>query len=56
MTLLYADPYNFGIQNLLFTITKFVDEVYCELHFNFFTSDIKRNCLNGCAVVNVNKK
>ncbi len=50
MTLLYVDPYNFGIQDLLSTITKFVDEVYCELIYNFFSSDIKRNCLNESAV------
>lgn len=42
-TLLYTDPYNFGITNLLFTIKNFIDKYYCELLFNFFSSDIRRN-------------
>ena len=42
-TLLYTDPYNFGITNLLSTIKNFIDKYYCELLFNFFSSDIRRN-------------
>lgn len=42
-TLLYTDPYNFGIPNLLSTIKNFIDKYYCELLFNFFSSDIRRN-------------
>lgn len=42
-TLLYTDPYNFGITNLLSTIRNFIDKYYCELLFNFFSSDIRRN-------------
>lgn len=49
MTLLYVDPYNFGINNLIKTITSFVDNVYCELIFNFFSSDINRNSINETA-------
>ena len=42
-TLLYTDPYNFGIPNLLSTIKNFINKYYCELLFNFFSSDIRRN-------------
>lgn len=47
MTLLYVDPYNFGIPNLISTITSFVSNVYCELIYNFFSSDIDRNANNS---------
>lgn len=42
-TLLYTDPYNFGIPNLLTTIKTFIDKFYCELLFNYFSSDVTRN-------------
>lgn len=41
--LLYTDPYNFGIPNLLTTIKTFIDKFYCELLFNYFSSDVTRN-------------
>lgn len=46
LTCLYVDPYNFGIPNLISTIKDFVSNVYCELIFNFFSSDITRNANN----------
>lgn len=48
-TLLYIDPYNFGIPNLLATIKKFIDKFYCELLFNYFSSDVTRNKKNTSA-------
>lgn len=48
-TLLYTDPYNFGIPNLLTTIKRFIDEFYCELLFNYFSSDVTRNKKNTSA-------
>lgn len=48
-TLLYTDPYNFGIPNLLTTIKTFIDEFYCELLFNYFSSDVTRNKNNTSA-------
>ena len=48
-TLLYTDPYNFGIPNLLATIKRFIDEFYCELLFNYFSSDVTRNKKNTSA-------
>lgn len=48
-TLLYIDPYNFGIPNLLSTINAFIDKYYCELLFNYFSSDIVRNKNNTSA-------
>lgn len=48
-TLLYTDPYNFGIPNLLSTIKEFIDKYYCELLFNYFSSDITRNKNNTSA-------
>ena len=48
-TLLYTDPYNFGIPNLLTTIKTFIDRFYCELLFNYFSSDVTRNKNNTSA-------
>ena len=48
-TLLYTDPYNFGIPNLLTTIKTFIDKFYCELLFNYFSSDVTRNKNNTSA-------
>ena len=48
-TLLYTDPYNFGIPNLLTTIKTFIDKFYCELLFNYFSSDVTRNKNNTFA-------
>lgn len=48
-TLLYIDPYNFGIPNLLATIKRFIDKFYCELLFNYFSSDVTRNKKNTSA-------
>ena len=48
-TLLYTDPYNFGIPNLLTTIKAFIDKYYCELLFNYFSSDVTRNKKNTSA-------
>ncbi len=48
-TLLYTDPYNFGIPNLLITIKTFIDKFYCELLFNYFSSDVTRNKNNTSA-------
>lgn len=48
-TLLYIDPYNFGIPNLLATIKRFIDKFYCELLFNYFSSDVTRNKKNASA-------
>lgn len=48
-TLLYTDPYNFGIPNLLTTIKTFIDTFYCELLFNYFSSDVTRNKNNKSA-------
>ena len=48
-TLLYTDPYNFGIPNLLTTIKTFIDKYYCELLFNYFSSDVTRNKNNTSA-------
>lgn len=48
-TLLYTDPYNFGIPNLLTTIKTFIDKFYCELLFNYFSSDVTRNKKNTFA-------
>lgn len=48
-TLLYIDPYNFGIKKLLSTIKDFVNKYYCELLFNYFSSDVTRNRNNTYA-------
>ena len=48
-TLLYTDPCNFGIPNLLTTIKTFIDKFYCELLFNYFSSDVTRNKNNTSA-------
>ena len=48
-TLLYTDPYNFGIPHLLSTIKAFIDKYYCELLFNYFSSDVTRNKNNTSA-------
>lgn len=48
-TLLYTDPYNFGIPNLLTTIKRFINKFYCELLFNYFSSDVTRNKNNTSA-------
>ena len=48
-TLLYIDPYNFGVPDLLSTIKNFVNKYYCEVLFNYFSSDIARNKNNKYA-------
>jgi len=50
LTILYVDPYNFGIDNLLNSTLNFVDRYYCELIYNFFSSDIRRNISNDTAI------
>lgn len=42
MTVLYVDPYSFHTV-IIKNIEVFIKEVYCELLFNLFTSDFKRN-------------
>lgn len=54
-TLLYTDPYNFGIPNLLTTIKTFIDKFYCELLFNYFSSDVTRNKNNISAKNKISK-
>lgn len=54
-TLLYTDPYNFGIPNLLTTIKTFIDKFYCELLFNYFSSDVTRNKNNTSAKNKISK-
>ena len=44
--LLYVDPYNFPNKDIIVATKKFVSTIYCELLFNFFTSDIERNLFN----------
>lgn len=46
MIILYVDPYKFGIEGLLLSIENFINKVYCELIFNYFSSDITRNLNN----------
>lgn len=47
--LLYVDPYNFGIDSLLDAVYEFLNNYYCELFYNFFSSDITRNTNNQSA-------
>lgn len=44
-TILFVDPYNFGTVNAN-KIINFTSKFYCELLFNLFSSDIKRNAYN----------
>lgn len=58
-TILYVDPYNFGTVEIP-AISSILEKYYCELIFNFFTSDFTRNikrdsgriqkCLGGEAI------
>ena len=42
MTILYVDPYGFHTVKID-SIVKFISNTYCELLFNLFTSDFRRN-------------
>ncbi|MDR0305296.1 MAG: three-Cys-motif partner protein TcmP [Chitinispirillales bacterium] len=44
-TILFVDPYNFGSVKLR-SLKTFIQEYYCELIFNVFTSDFVRNIQN----------
>lgn len=41
-TVVYVDPYNFGTVQIP-KVTKLLSQNYCELIFNFFISDFRRN-------------
>lgn len=48
MTILFIDPYNFGDVKIP-NIINFTSKHYCELIFNYFNSDYRRNIQNNTA-------
>ena len=48
-TLLFLDPYNFGVIKLQ-NVINFLNTYYSELMYNYFSSDILRNASNAFAI------
>lgn len=53
-SILFVDPYNFGDVNVNL-LREFADKYYCELIFNYFSSDYKRNRKNASASEKIEK-
>lgn len=44
--ILYVDPYNLASAKLIDALYNFAQSVYCDIIFNYFSSDLVRNCDN----------